>query len=136
MAGITDLSGNITSGPQSVSDTTFPTMQSSAALHTSPSPKPWQVCTGVLGRTLASPAVYVTLDGVGALATVTHANFLYFRSNGIVRLRITSVDALSTLISEEDVNGLKIIEKPENAAITLIEAKGSATFEYLAQGNS
>ena len=136
MSGQTDLSGTITSGPPTVIDSTFPSMQATVQLKLTPSPKGWVVCTGVLGRTLASPGAYVTLGGIGATDDVTHADFLYFRCQGTIRLRITSVDGLGTLLSEEDVSGLKVIEKPSAACITLVEAKGAGTIEYLAAGQS
>jgi hypothetical protein len=136
MSGQTDLSGTIMSGPPTVVDSTFPSMQMSVQLKLTPSPKGWQQCTGVLSRTLASPSAYVTLGGIGPTDDVTHADLLYFRCQGTIRLRITSVDGLSTLISEEDVSGLKVIEKPSAACITLVEAKGNGTIEYMAAGQS
>jgi len=136
MSGVIELSGTIVAGPTTITDTTFPGMQGNVPLHTTPTPKGWQVCTGMMSRNVASPAAYVTLDGIGASAGVTHADFLYLRCNSTLRLRITAVDGLGTLLSEQDVNGLFIIEKPSGSTITLLEAKGTATVEYLASGQS
>lgn len=136
MAGIIDLSGTLIAGPQTVVDSTFPSMQSTVGLHTSPSPKGWNVCTGVLSRNINSPSAYVALEGVGATATVVNADFLYLRSNGTLKLRITQTDGLGTLLSEQYFSGLKVIELPSTNCAVLVEVKGTATIEYLASGQS
>lgn len=136
MAGVTELTGSITSGPQSVVDTTFPSMQDTVQLRLTPSPKQWQCCTGAMSRNVASPSSYVTLDGIGSAATVTHADFLYLRCNATLRLKMTQVDGITTLVSEQDVSGLIVVEKPSGGCITLLEVKGTATLEYLAAGQS
>lgn len=136
MSGVTDLSGTIISGPQTVTDTTFPSMQSTAQLRTSTNPKPWGVCTGVLSRNVASPLAYVPLNGVGPTGDVVNVEFLYLRSSTTLKLRLTQVDGLGTLVSEQFFSGLKIIEVPSTNCITLVEVKGTATIEYLAQGQT
>ena len=136
MSGVTDLSGTIISGPPNVTDTTFPSMQSTAQLRTSTNPKGWSVCTGVLSRSIASPGAYVALNGVGPTGDVTNADFLYLRSSTTLKLRLTQVDGLGILVSEQFFSGLKIIEAPSSNCITLVEVKGTATIEYLAQGQT
>lgn len=136
MSGQLDVSGTLIAGPPNATDTTFPSMQASASIHTTPTPKGWQVCTGVLSRTINSPSSYVTLDGIGAAKTVTAADFLYLRSNTKLKVRITQVDGIGTLVGERYVSGLLIHEAPSDCAITLVEVQGSATIEYLASGQS
>lgn len=136
MAGIIDLSGTLIAGPQTVVDSTFPSMQSTVSLHTSPSPKGWNVCTGVLSRNVNSPSAYVALEGVGPTATVVNADFLYLRSNATLKLKITQTDGLTTLVSEQYFSGLKVIELPSTNCAVLVEVKGTATIEYLASGQS
>lgn len=136
MAGIIDLSGTIIAGPQTVVDSTFPSMQSTAGLHTTPSPKGWNVCTGLLSRNVNSPSAYVPLNGIGPTGDVVNADFLYLRSNATLKLRITQTDGLGTLVSEQYFSGLKIIEFPSTNCAVLVEVKGTATIEYLASGQS
>ena len=134
MSGVIDLSGTIFAGPPNVTDTTFPNMRDTVDLHTTPTQRQYAVCTGALSRTIASTGAYVTLGGIGPTDTVTKADFLYLRCNGTLRIRMTQVDGLGTLVSEQDVGGLLVLEKPSAGCITLLEVKGSATVEYLAAG--
>lgn len=138
MAGQTDFSGSIISGPPLVSDNTFPSAQASISLHTTPNPKSWAVCTGVLSRTFTAViggVPWVTLDGIGSGKTVEECDLLYLRSNAKMLVRITQKEGLSTIVSTIYVTGLQVIESPSTNPVTLVEVQGSTcTIEYLAQG--
>jgi hypothetical protein len=90
--GQVDLSGSLVIGPTGGGDGAFPTSQDHVSLATTPSPKPSQVASGTISRTLNSPSAYVELSGVGTDDTVTRGDFLYFRADGPVMLRLTFND--------------------------------------------
>ena len=93
--------------------------------------------TGVLTRNVASPGAFLALDGVGPAATVTQGTFLYFKSNAPVILQLTCDDGLgSTVVIEQPVQGMYMLEFPSSQPLELLKIKGSATIEYLVVGNT
>lgn len=137
MSGQTTTSGTLTAGPAMVTDTTFPSSQSTFSLGTSTNPKSWAVCTGTLSRTIAATiggGTWVTLDGVGTGKTVEECDYLVIRSNAKVLIRYTQKVGLSTITSTIYFKGLHVLESPPDCPVVLIEVQGAATIEYLAQG--
>ncbi len=134
--GQTRLDASLQAGPPNAGESVFPGTTASIPINLSPNPKSWQHATGVLTRVVnvASPS-YLALDGVGATATVTECNLLYFRSGAPLILRITqTISGVGSVVTEHKVNGLFIWEPPEAEPITLLEVQGNGTIEYFAQG--
>lgn len=133
--GTIELSGNLTVGPASSASGTFPALQASVGLSTTPSPKQMVVSTGVMSRILNAPS-FATLSGVGASDTVTKGDTLYFRTNAPMELRLTFVDpdGGSDIVSVVPIYGLGFLEFPPTGTLKLLEAKGNGQIEYLVSG--
>lgn len=131
------LSGSIVAGPASVSENTFPSMNAEANLGTKQTG--FQASTGTLKKTITSPGAFLVLSGVGPLGgdSVNLGRFLYIRSDAVLELRLTQKDLLggADVVKVLPVEGLTIIEFPSNGALTLLEAQGTATIEYLVCGD-
>lgn len=131
-----EISGTVTIGPANGGSGSFPSSSNTMQLDTTPSPKQSGAATGVLIRTLSSPSSYVTLDGIGPTSTVTKCDFLSFRSDGAVKLRLTQADPAggADIVSIINVQGLEVHEFPTNGYLKTLEAQGSARIEYAASG--
>jgi hypothetical protein len=134
--GQIDLQGALTGGPPSGGDT-FPAAVFTAPLRFRSNPKGFGVATGVLTQIVASPAVYLTLPGVGTGGVVTKADTFYLKSSGPIDLRLTTDDgAGGDVVSVVPCDGLHLSEFPTSKFLKLIEVQGSATIEYFASGQS
>lgn len=134
--GQTQLTGSITAGPPSASQTTFPGITALIPLNLSSEPKTWQVATGVLTRSINQPTSgWLTLDGVGVGHTVEAGHLLYLRTNGSLTIRITQLIAGAPVQSIVVVKGPFILETDDSSPIQLIEVQGNAVIEYFVQGN-
>lgn len=136
--GQVSLSGVLTAGPTGTGDAVFP-----AATFTTPlgllngTAKQFGVATGILTRNLNSTGAFVTLDGVGAAATVTQGSFLYFKADGAIDLRITTDDGAGGQdVVVVPVHGLAILEFSTTKPLELLEAQGAARLEYLVAGQT
>lgn len=132
------VQGTVLGGPTTIG-AGFPQALFTTILATNPTPKPFSLASGVISRRLAvaSPA-FAPLQGVGPTDTVQRGDFLYFRSDSQVLLRLSQTDPLNPLNPplqrELYVNGLVIIEFPQSSPLVLLEGQGSATLEYLITG--
>jgi hypothetical protein len=128
------LDGTITVGPSTSGATVFPGLTDTVPFTTTPSPKMAQAWPGMV-RSVNSPSAYIQLSGVGTNDTLTKANLFYLRSSTAFKVRITYDDTPTPLVSEQWVQGLCIIEAPDNHSIIKLEVMGSGQIEYLASGN-
>jgi hypothetical protein len=123
-------------GPALVDDTgSFPGGASSVPLSLLPSFKGYVVSSGVLFQNInvASPS-FQALPGVGASSAVTRAHTVYARSTANMVLRLTYAgDAVTKLLY---LYGMWLQETPTGSEITLVEAQGVGSLEFLAVGNS
>ena len=135
-AGQTVLDGTITSGPPTVTDTTFPSSVNTVTLRTAPWPKGYNCNTGTKLRTVNSPGAFVTLDGVGTNHDVPAADFLYLRCDNEVLLRITQRMGAgpATQVATFYHVGPLVKQSSTTNPIVLVEVQGSATIEYQAEG--
>lgn len=126
------LSGAITATPEGSS--AFPTATLSAALGLSQGTgKGFTAGTGILRRTISSPAAFITLEGTPA--TVAQANFLYARGDSPMQLRLTFDDGANPdIVSVVPLNGPLILEIPDAQFLKLFEVQGSGTIEYMLTG--
>jgi hypothetical protein len=134
--GQTRLDASLSAGPPNAGESVFPGTTANIPVNLTPNPKNWQHATGVLTRVVnvATPA-WLTLDGVGATATISECGLLYFRSSAPLNLRITqTVAGVGSVVTEHRVYGLFIWEPPESEPLTLLEVQGNGTIEYFAQG--
>ena len=131
------LSGNITAGPATASDTSFPGMSADVPLGTKQTG--FQASTGTLRKALASPGSFVALSGVGAAAgdAVNVGKMLYIRSDARIQLRLTQKDPLAgpDIVKIVPVCGLTVMEYEANDGLVLLEAQGSAIIEYMVCGD-
>lgn len=134
--GQISLSGALQAGPPTAGEGVFPGALLNVALALSTSPKQFGVATGVLTRQLASPSSFVTLDGVGAAATVTHGDTLYLKASGAIDLRFTLDDGSGGSSVVVVTGRFFLIEFDTVKFLKLLEAKGSATVEYFVSGQS
>jgi hypothetical protein len=134
--GQISLSGAFTAGPPTAGEGTFPGALLNVPLSLTTTPKQYGVATGVLTRLLASPSSFVTLDGVGAAATVTKGDTLYLKSSGSIDLQLTLDDGVGGSTTAVVTGRLFIIEFDTVKFLKLLEAKGSATVEYFVSGQS
>lgn len=135
--GQISLQGAIVAGPVTASET-FPASTLNVPLATIFSPKPSAVSTGVLTRNVnvAVPA-FGALQGVGPTDTVTQGDFLYFKSNGPVILRVTTDDGLGGQAQAlVPVHGIAMLEFQATRPLELLEIQGNARVEYLVSGPS
>ena len=135
--GALTLSGVLQVGPANPVDGGFPGASENIPIGFISGTKQYVPGTGVLTRNVASPSSFLTLDGVGPTATVTQGTFLYFKSNAPVILQLTCDDGLGgTVVIEQPIQGLYVIEFPSSQPLELLKIKGSATIEYLVVGNT
>lgn len=140
--GQIDISGTVQAGPGSVSEGSYPSMTASMLLKATPNPKPWQVCTGTIARSVNAViggGSWVALDGIGSSKTVQECDTFIFHSSADVLLRITQKDPGAPgvpTVQTRRITGLHIIECGSATAITLIEIQGAASIEYVASGQS
>jgi hypothetical protein len=131
------LSGVLQAGPANAVDGQFPGGSINEPLCFISGTKLYVPGTGILTRNVVSPAAFLTLDGVGTLATVTHGTFLYLKCNAPMIVQMTCDDGTGTgtVIVEQAVHGLLMLEFPTANALQLLKVKGSGTLEYLVVGN-
>ena len=135
--GALTLSGVLQVGPANPVDGGFPGASENIPIGFISGTKQYVPGTGVLTRNVASPGAFLALDGVGPAAAVTQGTFLYFKSNTPVILQLTCDDGLgSTVVIEQPVQGLYMLEFPSSQPLELLKIKGSATIEYLVVGNT
>ena len=135
--GALTLSGVLQVGPANPVDGGFPGASENIPIGFISGTKQYVPGTGVLTRNVASPGAFLALDGVGPAATVTQGTFLYFKSNTPVILQLTCDDGLgSTVVIEQPVQGMYMLEFPSSQPLELLKIKGSATIEYLVVGNT
>lgn len=131
------LKGSIIAGAAQSASEVFP--GSSAEVPLGTKQNGFQAATGVLRKALSSPSAFVELSGVGAGAgdAVTAGRFLYLRSNALVTLRLSQQNpgGGADIVKDVPVEGLVALEFPSNQALTLLEAQGTATIEYLVCGD-
>jgi hypothetical protein len=134
--GQAELTGTITFGPSSGGAGVFPSSSDTIQLESTPTPKQFGAATGTFQRTVMSPSAYTTLSGIGDTDTVHQCNFLYFRCNAPVKIRMTFTDpdGGADIVSILPVQGTIVFEPPSNGTMKLLEIKGSAQIEYGACG--
>jgi len=133
--GQISISGALEGGPPAGAET-FPASKFLTPLSLRESAKQFGVATGVLTRNLqvAAPA-FATLDGVGPAATVTQGDFLYFKCDGQLVLRLTTDDGGGGQdVQTVPVHGLAVLEFPTTRPLELLEAQGTGKIEYLVSG--
>lgn len=134
--GQLSLSGALVGGPPTAGDG-FPASLFNTPISTLSSPKSFQVASGVISRLLNSPSSYVTLQGVGSADTVTHGDFLYFKCDGQILLRLTFDDGVGgSTTAVLPLMGLHVAEYQTAKFLKLLEAQGSARVEYFISGQS
>lgn len=131
-----NLTGALTAGPSSGGET-FPGTSMQVPLAFAEGSKTLGAATGILTKTISSPAAYVALTGVGALNTVTQGSFLYFKGRGTFLLRLTTDDGVGgTVVSVVPVQGMLMVEFPTTRPLELLEVQGSGLIEYFVSGAS
>lgn len=127
------LTGSIIGGPPNVTEGTFPASTIDIPLGTKESPKAYQRATGILQRSIAEVA-WKALAEPGD--TVTKANFLYFRTDSPLQLRLTTDDgAGGDVTATMTVQGLVVLEFNTDNYLKQIEVLGTAQVEYFTSGN-
>lgn len=124
------FTGQLTCGPATSTEDTFPSGASFIPYATNPDPKPVQVNTGDMVANVSTDS-FVALAGLGANQAVTQCTFLYLRSNTPMQVRTTDLNGNKAV---ETIKGLKVVEYDPNTYIVLIEVLGSGVVEYLAAG--
>lgn len=133
------LTGSIVAGPSAAGavDGSFPTMSAEATLGTKQTG--FAASTGTLRKSLASPGSFVALSGLGAAAgdAVNLGKFLYIRTDAKVELRLSQKDpgGGADIVKVVPIEGLNLQEFPSSDGLTLLEAQGSATIEYMICGD-
>jgi hypothetical protein len=90
---------------------------------------------GTITRTVASPASFITLSGIGASDAVTQGSFLYVVTDSEMTLRITCDDgAGGTALELIPVHGLFARQFPATKPLELLEVRGSGRITYAACG--
>lgn len=136
--GQVNVQGSITGGPPT-QGTGFPGAVFNVQLATTPAPKTFSAGSGVIQSRVAtvSPA-FEPLSGVGPTDRVKRGDFLYFRCDAPLLLRISQTDPLNPsdppLQRLLYVQGLCILEFQPASPLVLLEAQGAATIEYLITG--
>lgn len=98
--------------------------------------KGFSVATGVLTRKLNSVGSFVALQGVGATDTVTKGTFLYFKSDALIELRLTTDDGVGgSVVAIIPPSGFVMLELDATKFLKLLEARGVASLEYFVCGN-
>lgn len=89
-------------------------------------------------RTIASPAAFITLSGVGPADSVTQGTFLYVMTDAEITLRITTDDGSGGTTVETPITvppGLALVRQfPATKPLELLEVKGSGRITYAACG--
>lgn len=136
MSGTIRLSGTLVAGPP-CGDGCFPSATTSVELNLACgcTGKPSSVDTGVNKRQLNSASAFTTLTGVGPSDCVQHGDFLYFRSNSDVLVRMTFQASVGPdIVSVIPANGLMIVEIQEGQYLKQLEAQGVGPIEYFLSG--
>lgn len=90
---------------------------------------------GSITRTIASPASFLTLSGIGATDAVTQGSFLYVFTDSAMTLRITCDDgAGSTALELIPIQGLFVRQFDPSKPLELLEVRGSGRITYAACG--
>lgn len=128
------LSGSLIAGPASAAEGVFPGGVLDIPLGTKESPKAYQRATGILRRAIAEVA-FTTLAEPGD--TVTEANFLYFRTDAPLSLRLTTDDGVGgDVLATMTIQGLVVIEFNNDNFLKQLEVLGTANVEYFTSGNA
>lgn len=133
------IEGQLTAGPQSACEGTggFPGSTSVVPLALSGGccgGKPYTNSTGPQLLQFNNTVTSVALNGVGAGGPVTKAHTVYIRTSAPI-LFTFAFDGVGPT-SDVYVYGLFLLEVDPTHCITAVAAKGAATIEYLAVGNS
>lgn len=133
--GALALEGSLLAGPPGCGGT-FPTASLAEQLALYTSPKPYQAATGVLSRTVNSPAAFVPLNALGVAGDVTQCDFLYLKSDGPLILRMVQDDGSGsgTITYDMPIQGLVLLEFPSAQPLLGISVKGTARIAYLLSG--
>lgn len=134
MGDVVTIDGSITLGPPGVSsDGSFPISAVDIPLVLLPSEKPATANSSKVTRSLTGGS-YVTLRGVGD--AVTKATFLYFRTTGAGKLRLTTDDGNGgDVVAVLPVKGLLVVEFDPIKFLKLLEGDFSGTVEYAVSGD-
>lgn len=133
MSQIVTFQGNIVASPGQVSDCAFPGAITQIVFGGGQN---IPANTSVLhAKSVNSPTVYVTLDGLGAGETVSQGVFLYLKTNAQMTLRLTT-QGTPDLVAEVPIFGTVIWQFPSTNYLKLLEVKGVGTLEYLIAGNA
>jgi hypothetical protein len=138
--GQVTLSGTLTAGPPAACSG-FPSTTLSAALGFGGGgcgcSKSFNAASGLISRTVNSPAAFVPLSAIGPNGDVTQGDFLYFRTESPVDLRITIDDgAGGTTVITQRVGGIYLQEFDPRQPLELLEIRGSSRIEYFVSGPS
>lgn len=135
MGEVVQIAGQLLAGPQAASDTAFPGAIANVPLQLYPNPRPYNVATGVMLRTIAtSVGVYVSLDGVPN--TVQQGTFLYLRALSPLLIRRTRIEpSSSNVVTIDGIQGIFMMEYDPLRPLILLEASGSGQLEYFVSGN-
>lgn len=138
MAESLTISGQLTAGPSSATDGTFPDGSTVIPFSTSPSPKPYNSDTGKNVRTITSPSSFIELVNLGADGDVTQAHTVELRTSAPMTLRVTTRDPNggADVVAVLPVAGMWLHEFPTNATLKKLEVMGSGTLQYYGAGNS
>jgi len=138
--GLIRVTGSLTVGPPCAcdgGDTSYGNGVSNIGLNLFPCPKSSQVDTGVNRRMINSPTTFVTLSGVGADDNVTQGDTLFVRCVSPVLLRVTFYNPnlpMSPWVSVIPLQGMILVEPPQNSYIMMLEVQGVGQIEYLVSG--
>lgn len=129
------FSGSIVAGPQGSGDCGSPSGVTNIAFGSVPAQLPSAVMAQG-NKQINSASAYVTLDGIGPTANVTQGNFLYFKANADMLLRLTTASSLGPdVVSVLPVRGPLVMQFPSASYLKLLEAQGVGSVEYLVSGN-
>lgn len=91
--------------------------------------------SGVVTRTISSPAAFVTLPALGTGGDVTRAEFLMLVTDSAFTVRLTSDDgAGGDVVETGPVYALLIRRFPSDKFLKLLEVKGSGRISYAVAG--
>jgi hypothetical protein len=138
--GLIRVTGSLTVGPPCAcdgGDSSYGNGVSNIGLSLFPCPKSSQVDTGVNRRMVNSPTAFIPLSGVGPSDNVTQGDTLYVRSVSPVLIQVTFYNPnlpMTPWVSVIPLQGMLLIEPPQNSYVMGLAVQGTGQIEYLVSG--
>lgn len=125
------LAGSIIAGPVGT-EGSLPAGVTTIAVSTALSQKP-VAAQYRSGGPVTAPA-FAPVLGIGSTADVKKCDFLYFKCDAPMSLRLTTADPAggADVVAVVPVHGLVVLEFPSNGWLKVLELKGSGNIEVFA----